>query len=209
MDVLPWIFSSGWASGLNGYAVVLLLGLFGRFLGADGVPPALERTDVLVAAAVLTALDLVADKIPYVDSVWDGVHTVIRPAIGAAVGALLAGQAGTLQEAAGAGIGAVSALASHTVKAGLRAAVNTSPEPASTIVVSSAEDLAVAGVVCLSVLQPWAAAAIAGVLLLTGIVVVVLLLGRIRRFRNRRRDRRAERRAERLAGERAATSPPP
>jgi hypothetical protein len=206
MDALPWIFSSGWASGLNGYAVVLLLGVFGRFLGADGVPPALERTDVLVAAAVLTALDLVADKIPYVDSVWDAVHTVIRPAIGAAVGALLAGQAGTLQEAAGAGIGAVSALASHAVKAGVRAAVNTSPEPASNLVVSSAEDVTVAGVVSLSVLHPWAAATVAGVLLLTGIVVVALLVGRIRRFRDRRRDRRRDRDG---GVRRAGTVPPP
>ena len=102
MEVLPWIFSSGWASGLNGYAVVLLLGLFGRFGGADGIPPALMRTDVLIAAAVLTAIDLVADKIPYLDSTWDSVHTVIRPGIAAAVGALMAGQAGTLSEAAGA-----------------------------------------------------------------------------------------------------------
>jgi hypothetical protein len=190
MDVVPWIFSSGWASGLNGYAVVLLLGLFGRFAGADGVPSALERTDVLVAAAVLTVLDLVADKIPYLDSVWDAVHTVIRPVIGGAVGALLAGQASTLNQAVGAGIGAASALASHSVKAGIRAAVNTSPEPVSNLVVSSAEDLAVAGVVSLSVAHPWAAASVAGVLLVVGALVVAVVVRRVRRFW-RRRDRRS------------------
>lgn len=185
MEVLPWIFSSGWASGINGYAVVLLLGLFGR-LGTDGVPAGLQRTDVLIAAAVLTAVDLVADKIPYVDSVWDTVHTVIRPGIGAAVGALLAGQAGTLSEAVAAGIGALTALASHAVKAGLRAAVNTSPEPASNLAVSTAEDVSVAGVVSLSILQPWLAAALAGVLLLSGAAVVYLLASRIRRFVQRK-----------------------
>lgn len=189
MEVLPWVFSSGWASGLNSYAVVLLLGLFGRFGGADGIPPALQRTDVLIAAAALTLVDLVADKIPYVDSVWDTVHTVIRPGVAAAVGALLAGEAGTLNEAAAAGIAAVTALASHSVKAGIRAAVNTSPEPVSNLAVSTGEDLAVAGVVALGVTFPWVAAAVAASLLVIGLVAVALLVARIRRFRAARRSR--------------------
>jgi hypothetical protein len=196
MEVLPWVFSSGWASGINGYAVVLLLGLFGRWGGADGVPPALERTDVLVAAAVLFAVDVVADKIPYVDSVWDAVHTVIRPAIGATLGVLLADQAGALagtdlsQIVAGT-TGGLSALASHAVKAGLRAAVNTSPEPASNIAVSTVEDVTVAGVVSLSILNPVAAAVIAAVLLVAGVTLVLLLMRRITRFLASRRSRRA------------------
>jgi hypothetical protein len=187
-DVVPWIFSSGWASGINGYAVVLLLGLFGRFTDAGGVPPALARTDVLVVAAVLTLIDLVADKIPYLDSVWDAVHTVIRPVIGAAVGALLAGQANTLNQAVGAGLGAASALASHSVKAGIRAAVNTSPEPVTNLAVSSAEDVAVAGVVSLSVAHPWPAAGVAATLLLAGAVAVATVVRRIRRFWRRREN---------------------
>lgn len=193
MEVLPWVFSSGWASGINSYAVVLLLGFFGR-LGVDGVPPALERTDVMAVAAVLFVLDTVADKVPYLDSVWDAVHTAIRPTAGAVIGVLLAGEAGTLNEAVAGVTGGVSAFASHLVKAGLRAAVNTSPEPASNIAVSTAEDLTVAGVVSLSVLNPVAAAVTAAVLLLIGAVLVVLLLSRIRRFRREWRDRR-ERRA--------------
>ena len=193
MEILAWVFSSGWASGISGYAVVLILGLAGRVFGADGVPPGLERTDVLVAAAILFVVDLVADKIPYIDSVWDAVHTVIRPAIGATVAALLAGQSGSLSQIAAGTTGGLTALASHAVKAGLRAAVNTSPEPASNITVSAAEDLTVAGVVSLSVLHPVAAAVIAGVLLVLGATVVVLLLGRIRRFRARWRERSAAR----------------
>ena len=195
MEILAWVFSSGWASGISGYAVVLILGLAGRLFGADGVPPGLERTDVLVAAAILFVVDLVADKIPYIDSVWDAVHTVIRPAIGATVAALLAGQSGSLSQIAAGTTGGLTALASHAVKAGLRAAVNTSPEPASNITVSAAEDLTVAGVVSLSVLHPVAAAIIAGLLLVLGATLVVLLLKRIRRFRARWRERAAARAA--------------
>lgn len=191
MEVLPWVFSSGWASGINGYAVVLLLGLAGRFVGADDVPPALERTDVLVVAALLLLVDVVADKIPYLDSGWDAVHTVIRPAIGATLGALLAGQQGSLVQIAAGATGGLTALASHAVKAGLRAAVNTSPEPASNIVVSSAEDLTVAGVVALSILHPWAAATVAAVLLAAGITLVALLWSTIRKGLRKRRARRA------------------
>jgi Domain of unknown function (DUF4126) len=191
MEALPWVFSSGWASGINSYAVVLLLGLAGRFLGVEDVPQALTRTDVLVAAGVLFLLDTVADKIPYVDSVWDAVHTAIRPTIGAILGVLIAGDASTPEQAFLAVTGGTSALVSHLVKAGLRAVVNTSPEPASNIVVSTAEDVTVAGVVSVSLLNPWLAAGIAGVLLVVGLVVVLLLLGRVRRYRRERRERRA------------------
>ncbi len=191
-ELLPWVLTSGWASGVNAYAVVLLMGVLGR-LGADAVPPALERTDVLVVAAVLFVAELVADKVPYVDSAWDTVHTVIRPVVGAAIGALLAGDAGSMQQAVMATTGGVSALASHLVKAGLRAAVNTSPEPVSNVVVSTGEDFTVAGVISLAVLNPWVAASIAGLLLVSGTVVVVLLWRRIRRARAWWRDRRGQR----------------
>lgn len=190
-ELLPMVFTSGWASGVNAYAVVLILGLFGRFGGVDSVPTALARTDVLVVAAVLFAIELVADKIPYVDSTWDAVHTVVRPAIGAALGAMLAGDASTLEQALLATTGGITALASHAVKAGLRAAVNTSPEPASNIAVSTAEDLTVAGVISLAVIQPWIAALLAGTLLVIGLVLVFLALSRIRAARARRRERRA------------------
>lgn len=187
MEALPWVFSSGWASGINGYAVVLILGLAGRFTSVDGVPPALERNDVLVVAGILFLVDLVADKIPYVDSTWDAVHTVIRPAIGAAIGALMAGQASDLSTAIGATTGGITALASHAIKAGLRAGVNASPEPASNVIVSAGEDVTVASVVSLSLLWPWVAAAIAAFLLLLGGTLVWFLASRIQRYRRRRR----------------------
>ncbi|WP_406836912.1 DUF4126 domain-containing protein [Streptomyces sp. AHU1] len=194
MSVLPLVFTSGWASGVNAYAVVLLLGLFGATGLSDEVPAALQRPEILVTVGVLFLCEAVADKIPYVDSVWDSVHTVIRPATGAWVGALLAGQSGSVSDLAAAVIGGSTALASHTVKAGTRMAVNSSPEPFSNFVLSTAEDLGVAGVVTLAIFHPWAAASIAGVLLFTGLAVLCFLVSRIRRFLRRRAQRREERR---------------
>ncbi|MFF9640173.1 DUF4126 domain-containing protein [Kitasatospora aureofaciens] len=192
MTVLPLIFTSGLASGINAYAVVLLLGLLGRFAGAESVPHALERTDVLAAAAVLFLLEAVADKIPYVDTVWDAVHTVIRPIAGAVVGVLIASNdPGSLSEVAAGAMGGTTALVTHLVKASLRMAVNTSPEPASNIVVSLLEDLSVAGLVTLAIFHPWVAASIAAVLLAVGLLLVRLAISRVRAFRARRRERRA------------------
>lgn len=127
MSVLPLVFTSGWASGINAYAVVLLLGVFGATGLTDEVPASLQRTDVLVVAAVLFLCEVVADKIPYVDSVWDAVHTVVRPVAGAVVAALLAGEGGSLPQLAAAAVGGSTALMSHLVKAGTRMAVNSSP----------------------------------------------------------------------------------
>ncbi|MFF2011344.1 DUF4126 domain-containing protein [Streptomyces sp. NPDC058195] len=205
MSVLPLVFTSGWASGINAYAVVLLLGVFGTTGLSDEVPAALQRTDVLVVAAVLFLCEVVADKIPYVDSVWDTVHTVVRPAAGAVVAALLAGESGSLPEIAAAAVGGSTALMSHLVKAGTRMAVNSSPEPFSNIVVSIAEDLGVAGIVTFAIFHPVAAAVIAGALLLAGIVAVAFLASRIRRFLRRRAQRRQERRLAGTAGSRWPT----
>jgi len=189
VELLPWVFTSGWASGINSYLVVLMLGLFDRFVGIGAVPDVLQRTDVLVVAGVLFAVDTVADKIPYVDSTWDAVHTVIRPAVGTALGALIAGNETDLDQALLAATGGITALSSHLVKAGLRAAVNTSPEPASNVAVSVGEDVAVAGVVSLAVAEPVIAAGVAAILLAVGLFVVVALWRRILTWRRRRRAR--------------------
>lgn len=194
VSVLPLVFTSGWASGINAYAVVLLFGLLGATGVTDEVPAALQRPDVLIVAGVLFLCEAVADKVPYVDSVWDTVHTVIRPVAGAVVAALLAGHNGSLPELAAGAVGGSTALLSHLVKAGTRIAVNTSPEPASNIVLSLAEDLGVAAIIAFAVFHPVAAAVIAAALLAAGIAVVVFLWSRIRRYFRRRRQRRAEKR---------------
>ncbi|MEU8464215.1 DUF4126 domain-containing protein [Streptomyces sp. NPDC029003] len=207
MSVLPLVFTSGWASGINAYAVVLLLGIFGATGLTDEVPASLQRTDVLIVAGVLFLCEAVADKIPYVDSLWDSVHTVIRPVAGGVVGALLAGQSGSLSDLAAGAVGGSTALASHFVKAGTRMAINTSPEPFSNIAVSTAEDLGVAGIITFAMFNPQAAAVIAAVLLAIGLAVVVYLWSRIRRFRRRRAQRREEKRL--AADVRTGTGAPP
>jgi hypothetical protein len=195
MSALPLIFTAGWASGVNAYAVVLLLGLFGVTGLSDDVPEALQRTDVLIAAGVLFLIEAVADKVPYLDSFWDAVHTIVRPASGAVVAALLAGQDGSLPQLAAGAVGGTTALASYLVKAGTRMAINTSPEPASNIVMSLVEDLTVGGIVTIAIFHPVVAAICAGTLLVIGVILVYLLASRIRRYRIRRRQRREAKRA--------------
>ena len=181
MSALAFVFSSGWASGINCYLVVLVLGVADRVHDTSQVPDVLQRWDVLGVAAVLFSLEFVADKIPYVDSTWDAVSTAIRPTAGAVVGVLIAGQADSLNGALAAVIGGGTALASHGVKAGTRLAINTSPEPLSNIAASLSEDLAVLGVVWFAIQHPRAAAAVAAVLLAGGLVLLYLLARLVRR----------------------------
>ena len=195
MELLPVVLASGWASGINAYLVVLVLGLIGRFGQVAEIPLGLTRTDVLVVAAILYLVELVADKIPYFDSLWDAVSTAIRPTVGAVIGLLMAQDAPTLQTAVLVASGGAAALISHLVKGGLRLIVNTSPEPASNITVSVGEDVAVAGVTTLAVLNPGLALAIAALLLVTGILLLVLLWSRVLRGWRRFRAWRARRAA--------------
>src|SRR5215472_454546 len=84
------IFTSGLASGVNSYAVVLVLGLVGRFGHVGAIPPVLEKPQVLVAAGVLYIGQFVVGKIPVLDSVWDVVHTALRPVVAGAIGVVMA-----------------------------------------------------------------------------------------------------------------------
>jgi len=191
------IFSSGVASGVNSYAVVLVLGLIGKFGHVAAVPPVLEHPPVLAAAAVLFIGQFIVGKIPMLDSVWDVVHTALRPVVGGAIGVVMAQHANADSAAviAAAALGGGSALASHVVKTGMRVGVNASPEPVSNIVASLLEDLGVAGLVSFAVFHPVAAAIIAAVVLAVGIGLFALLASRIRRAWRRRRATRRERRS--------------
>jgi hypothetical protein len=185
------VAGSGWASGVNLYAAVALLGILGRS-GLGTVPDALMRTDVIAIATGMFLLEFVADKIPFFDSLWDAVHTIIRRAV--VVGALLAGDAETWQQAAAAlGSGGLAS-ASHLTKATTRLAVNTSPEPASNIGISLLEDGLVAGVIWLALTNPLLALGLVVVLLVGGAVLIVALIGLARRGLRARRRRHAERR---------------
>ena len=181
MESLALAFSTGWASGVNAYLVVLVLGISDRVSPSAQIPDALHRWDVLGAAFFLYAMEFVADKIPYVDSTWDAVSTAIRPTVGAVVGVLLAGDATTLEQAVLGVVGGGTALLSHLVKTGSRMAINVSPEPVTNIAASVTEDVVVLMVVWFAVLHPRAAAAVAAVLLVLGLLVLVLAARLVRR----------------------------
>jgi Domain of unknown function (DUF4126) len=198
---VPLIFTSGVASGVNCYAVVLLLGLIGRYGHVASIPAVLERPSVLTAAAVLYVGQFVAGKIPFIDSVWDVIHTAVRPIVAGAIAVVLAqhAHASPTGTAAAAAIGGGAALTSHLVKTGLRLGVNISPEPFSNTIASVLEDMGVIGIVSFAILQPVTAAVVAGALLAFGLLLVFILGSRIRSGWRRRRDRQRELQPQRRA----------
>lgn len=189
-SVIPLAFTASWASGINPYLLVFLAGLLGRFTDL-AVPSGFERVDVLVVFGVLVVVDAIADKVMLVDSAWDVINTTIRPIAGAVVATLIAAPDIDLPTAVIAAAGGLVALITHLAKATTRIAVNTSPEPASNVVVSVAEDVAVSAVVLIAVVNPWIAAAIALVLLTVAVVVAIALARTARRGLRMLRQRRA------------------
>ena len=156
LAALAIALGAGWASGLNTYAVVLVLGI-AQLLGLATLPHDLQVLAspwVLGVAAILFALNFLADKIPYVDSINDMLHTFVRiPA-----GALLAygAAAGISPEVAViAGLlGGTLAAGTHIAKTGSRALINTSPEPFSNVAASLTEDASVLGGLALAIAHP-------------------------------------------------------
>ncbi|QIX26341.1 DUF4126 domain-containing protein [Nocardioides sp. JQ2195] len=188
MESLALVFSNGWASGVNAYLVVLVMGIAER-LGVSEIPDVLGSWPVLALAGFMYAMEFVADKIPLIDSTWDTISTAIRPTIGAVLGVLVAGESDSLSAALAGVVGGGSALASHLVKMGGRMAINSSPEPVTNITASVVEDFAVLGVVWFAIEHPVAAAGIAGVLLVTGLVVLYFAARLIRKFWRRWKGR--------------------
>jgi hypothetical protein len=194
---LALVAGSGWAAGLHLYGAVLVLGLLGRVGGVDAVPEVLTRTDVLVLVGVLVLVEEVADKVPWLDSFWDLLHTIVRPAGAAALALLLTGEAETPQQALAALGSSGLALSAHTAKATTRLAVNASPEPVSNIGVSVLEDGLVVTVLWLAVTNPVLALVLVAVLVVAGTALTVVLLRAARRGARAWRARRAARRTAR------------
>ncbi|WP_341676782.1 DUF4126 domain-containing protein [Niveibacterium sp. SC-1] len=147
---LPALFALaaglGWAAGLRLYALVFVLGLLGRFgIQLPGGLAVLSHPLVIGLAGVMLIVEFLADKLPWLDSVWDGLHTFIRIPAGAALAAALAGGHGEASTLTLALLGGTVAAGTHFAKAGARALINTSPEPVTNIAASSAEDLLFAG----------------------------------------------------------------
>ena len=162
-----------WLAGIRVYLTVFGVGLAGA-LGWLDLPPALQAAQswwVIGLTGVLAAVEFFADKIPGVDSGWDLMHTLLRVPAGAFLAAATLSPDGEL----GAGMlatGAGAALASHVLKAGSRALVNTSPEPVSNVAASAAEDVAVVGALALVFSYPWIAL---GVAVLTSVLIAALV----------------------------------
>lgn len=191
---------SGWVSGVRPYFMVFLLGLAGRLLSLEQVPAVLQRTDVLVLAGILLVVDFCADKVPYFDSLWDQIHTVVRPVAGGAIGYLLGGETDTTQAIVMAILGAGMAFGAHAAKTTARAAVNVSPEPVSNAVVSAGEDAAAIVIGVLAVALPVVAGVLALILLGLGIWLLIAVRRRIRNLRARLRAARERRAAARSGG---------
>lgn len=153
------------AAGLNLYATVAILGLASRYQWVQ-LPPQFQAFDnnlVIGAAIVLYLVEFVADKIPWVDSIWDAVHTVIRPVGGALIAVTTLGDASPGMEGLVALLGGSLAAGSHLTKASTRAAANASPEPFTNWFLSLAEDAFVVGLGVLALKYPIAAAVVVGI----------------------------------------------
>ena len=150
------------AAGINLYATVAIIGLATRYGWVD-LPPqyrVFDNTWIIGAAIAMYLVEFVADKVPWVDSLWDAIHTVIRPLGGALIAVATIGHAQPWVQAVAALAGAALATSTHVAKAGTRAAANTSPEPLSNWALSFAEDGFVVGLGLLALTHPVAAAAV-------------------------------------------------
>ena len=177
------------AAGVNLYATVAILGLAARY-GWVELPPQFDafNHDVVIGVAIAMYLvEFFADKIPYVDSLWDLIHTAIRPVGGALIAVATLGDASPTVEGLVALLGGTVAAGSHLTKASTRAVVNTSPEPFSNWFLSLGEDLFVVGLGYLALQYPVAALVVAAVL--TGLIVVfgVVIIRTARRWLSRRK----------------------
>ena len=177
------------AAGVNLYATVAILGLASRY-GWVSLPPqfqAFNNNWVIGVAAVMYLVEFFADKIPYVDTLWDVLHTAIRPVGGALIAVTTLGEASPTAKGLIALIGGAVAASSHLTKTSTRAAANTSPEPFSNWLLSLGEDLFVVGLGYLALQHPVAALIVAAVLLLLCAVFAVVIVRTVRRWFDRRR----------------------
>ena len=172
------------AAGINLYATVAILGLAARYDWV-ALPPQFQAFDndvVIGAAIVMYIVEFFADKIPWVDSVWDVVHTAIRPLGGALIAVTTLGDASPSAEGLVAVLGGAVAASSHLTKTSTRAVANTSPEPFSNWFLSLGEDIFVVGLGYLALKYPVAALIVAGLLLVVIIVFAAVIVRTVRRW---------------------------
>jgi hypothetical protein len=190
IESLGFALGAAFASGLNLYATVATLGLLHRW-DVIQLPASLEvlaHPVVLGVAIVLYAIEFIADKIPYVDNVWDVIHTFVRPPAAAVLawtalspGGIAPGSEGEPWRLAAALLAGGVALTSHGAKATTRAGVNVSPEPVSNWLLSLTEDGFAIGLAWLAVTHPLLTVMIVAVLVVLALWLIVKLFGLLRR----------------------------
>jgi hypothetical protein len=186
MDItstLAMAMGSSWLSGVNLYATVATLGLLGRFahVALPGNLDTLTSWWVIGVAAFMYCVEFIADKIPAVDTVWDTIHTFIRVPAGAVLAAATFAKFDSSIQTIALLVGGGLALTSHSAKATTRAAINTSPEPVSNIVVSSAEDVLAIGGVSLAVYFPVVIIVVVVLGVIASVIVIPKLIAYLRR----------------------------
>jgi hypothetical protein len=186
MDLLVTLgrtFGFSLAAGVNLYATVAILGLASRFAWVR-LPEQFAVFDndwVIYTALALFVVEFVADKIPWFDTIWDGVHTAIRPLGGALIAVSTLGEAGPAVQGLVALAGGALAASSHMTKASTRVTVNASPEPFSNWALSLGEDVFVLGLALLALQYPLLALGVVALSLLVIAVVAGVLLRILRR----------------------------
>jgi Domain of unknown function (DUF4126) len=183
LTALGYVIPLAFASGLNVYATVAVLGLCSHY-GLVTLPPQFRAFDhpvVIIVALAMYLIEFVADKIPWVDSIWDMLHTVVRPIGGAIVAVTALGDVSPAVTTVAALLGGSVAMTTHLTKAGTRAAANASPEPFSNWILSLGEDLLAISITYGAVRHPMLALAIASALLLVILACASVLLRAVRR----------------------------
>src|SRR5918995_7274155 len=186
-ETLGFALGTSFASGLNVYATIAAAGLFQRF-GVIQLPDTLQvlaSPFVLGIAITLFLIEFIADKIPYVDSAWDAVHTFIRPPAAAVMAYSAFGQVPEEWKVGAALLAGSVALTSHGAKASTRAAANTSPEPVSNWTLSLFEDGLVVFLVWMAAEHPLLTAGLVILLL----ILAVLLIRKLWKFARQLADR--------------------
>jgi len=189
LETLGFALGTSFASGLNVYATVAAAGLFQRF-GLIQLPDNLQvlaSPIVLGIAIALFLIEFIADKIPYVDTAWDAVHTFIRPPAAALISYTAFGQVPEEWKVSAALLAGGVALTSHGAKATTRAAANTSPEPVSNWTLSFLEDGVAVFLAWMAAAHPFLTAGLVVVLVILALLLIWRLFGYIRVMRDRLR----------------------
>lgn len=176
-----------WASGINLYAAMLMLGLM-AMNGAIQLPPDLQvlaHPWVIGAAGLMYLIEFFADKVPGIDTAWDTLHTFIRIPAGAILAAGAVGQVDPAMTLAAGILGGTVSAGAHAVKAGTRVMVNTSPEPFSNWALSISEDLVVLGGLWAAVRHPWVFLVFVGLFLLMAVWMIPRLWRSIKQLYRR------------------------